>query len=539
MEEKRPTAAIYCRISADREGRRLGVERQEEDARVVADEKGYEVSQVYVENDTSASTKSKKPRPLFEAMMRRAESGDFDAIISYSSSRLTRRPMEYERLIALAQDRGVLIHYANTDDNDLTTARGRRRARDDAARDAEEAEETGEKVALAVRQRAKRGEWHGGHVPHGYRTEDDMVPVLNRAGEPTGRLRVAQRLVVDPATAPLMKEAARRLLSGESLYAIAADFNARGLLTSKGSHWRSQTIRKAMLSPSIVGKREVKEYVRKSGKKVLVSSTLYDGQWEPLIAEKAWTQLRELLTDTSRKFGPMDGNYSGKRPLGGGLTVCADCGKPLVSARYGDAIRLVCHKQATGGCGGVTITYEPFEDWLVELVMGRIDSPRWRAESARTAAKVDTRADRLRGERRMLQEERGRVVRSFDLGVRSEEETVKRVREIDAQVAGIDGRLSDLAADTVLDPVTNVEDARRLWREADTTKRRRFLASMIETVHVHKWPEGMPTKLTRRTSERMAARHGWVVETEEEFAKRQDEHRREALRQRVCIKWRR
>ncbi|MCH1867054.1 recombinase family protein [Nocardioides sp. CFH 31398] len=509
METTAKRAAIYTRISSDPEGKRAGVRRQREDCERFAAEHGFEIAEhhFYEDNDKSASTKSKKPRPRYSAMLRGARDQEFDAIIVWSSSRLTRRPRELEDVIDLSLATGIAIYSCKTGDYNLNNARGRSRARDDARRDAEEAEETGERVARAAEQRAKAGEWHGGHLPHGYRVEGG-------------------RLVVDPTTAPLMQEAAQRLLTGESLYAVANDFNERGLLTSRGSHWRSQTIRKAMLSPSIVGKREH-------------GGVLYDGQWEPLISETAWTKLRELLTDTSRKFGAADGSYSGKRPLGGGLTVCADCGKPLVSARYRDAIRLVCHKQATGGCGGVTITYDQYEHWLVELVMARIDGVRWRAENARTAAKVDTRADRLRTDRKMLQEERRRVVRSFEVGVRSESEMVRRVGEIDAEVRSIDGQLSALVTDAVLDEVATADDARRLWREADTTKRRRFLAAMIETVHVHKWPEGMPTKLTRRTSERMAARRGEKIETEAQFAKRRDQHAREALRQRVCIRWRR
>ena len=501
MEDQRLPTAIYCRISNDPEGREFGVQRQEQDCRRLASNLGLEVAHVYVENDVSASTKSKKARPEYTAMLGAVRAGAFSTVLAYSNSRLTRRPKEWLDLMEVP---GLKVHTVASGSVDFTTADGRAVALTIAAWDGAEAERTSERVTRAAQQRAEAGEWHGGHLPHGYRLEDG-------------------RLVIDPATAPLMQEAARRLLTGESLYAVASDFNARGLLTSKGSHWRSQTIRKAMLSPSIVGKREH-------------GGQLYDGKWEPLIADKAWQQLRELLTDTSRKFGSMDGSYAGKRALGGGLSRCADCGQALVSQ---GAARLVCHSQATGGCGGVTITYEPFEEWLLSLVLARIDSPRWQRENARQTQKADTRADRLRAERRTLTAERQRVVRSYDLGVRAEDEMLRRVREIDAEVGRIDGQLSLFAADTVLDPVETSSDARRLWREADTTKRRRFLASMIEQVHVHKWPEGMPTKLTQRTSERMAARQGRQVESDEDFARRQDEHRREALRQRVCIKWRR
>ena len=51
-------AGIYCRISADREGEALGVERQEQDARKLAESLGLEVVGVFTDNDISASTRS-------------------------------------------------------------------------------------------------------------------------------------------------------------------------------------------------------------------------------------------------------------------------------------------------------------------------------------------------------------------------------------------------------------------------------------------------------------------------------------------------
>ncbi len=63
-------AVIYSRISHDPEGRQAGVERQEQDCRHLAAERGWQVLEpVYRENDVSASTRSKKRRPVFEQML--------------------------------------------------------------------------------------------------------------------------------------------------------------------------------------------------------------------------------------------------------------------------------------------------------------------------------------------------------------------------------------------------------------------------------------------------------------------------------------
>jgi site-specific DNA recombinase len=45
---------IYCRISRDRVGAGLGVERQEEDCRDLANRLRWDVVDVYTDNDLSA-----------------------------------------------------------------------------------------------------------------------------------------------------------------------------------------------------------------------------------------------------------------------------------------------------------------------------------------------------------------------------------------------------------------------------------------------------------------------------------------------------
>jgi site-specific DNA recombinase len=62
-------AVIYLRISDDREGRALGVERQEEDCRTLAEQLGVRIIKVFCDNDRSASTNTDEYRPDYEDMM--------------------------------------------------------------------------------------------------------------------------------------------------------------------------------------------------------------------------------------------------------------------------------------------------------------------------------------------------------------------------------------------------------------------------------------------------------------------------------------
>ena len=134
------TAAIYARISLDAEGAELGVRRQEDDCRALAQQRGLEVAEVYVDNDMGASTRSKaKRRPDVERLLADARAGHFSVVLAYSNSRLTRRPLELETLIALHEQCGTTFETVVSGSDDLSTADGRMVARIKANIDAAEA----------------------------------------------------------------------------------------------------------------------------------------------------------------------------------------------------------------------------------------------------------------------------------------------------------------------------------------------------------------------------------------------------------------
>ena len=132
--------------------------------------RGWRVGDVYADNDISASTRSRKPRPGYAHLLADVDSGRPSAIVACSTSRLTRRPREFEDLIERAEA-GVTIATVVAGDVDLSTAAGRFYARMLAARDASEAEEISERARRERQQRREQGRWHGGNRPFGWERE--------------------------------------------------------------------------------------------------------------------------------------------------------------------------------------------------------------------------------------------------------------------------------------------------------------------------------------------------------------------------------
>src|SRR5436309_3228999 len=146
MTPKRTTpknAAIYARISLDKAGDGLGVERQVQLCSKLAKQRGWPVRETYVDNSIGAT--NGKPRPAYERMLADVERGVIDAVICVDLDRLTRHPAELEHFMDLADRHGVAL--ANVSgDTDLASSDGRLKARIMGAVARQESEKKGERI---------------------------------------------------------------------------------------------------------------------------------------------------------------------------------------------------------------------------------------------------------------------------------------------------------------------------------------------------------------------------------------------------------
>ena len=133
----------------------LAIDRQREDCEKLAQFRGWEIVETYVDQSISASDKTKK-RPAYLRMVADYEAGLLDAIVCYDLDRLTRQPRELEDWIDRAESRGLLLVTANGD-ADLGTDGGRMYARIKAAVARAEVERKGARQSRAHVQLARQG----------------------------------------------------------------------------------------------------------------------------------------------------------------------------------------------------------------------------------------------------------------------------------------------------------------------------------------------------------------------------------------------
>ncbi|NYJ19625.1 recombinase family protein [Glaciibacter psychrotolerans] len=288
-------AGVYTRISSDSEGEGKGVARQEEDCRALAGQLGWVVVDVYRDNDVSA-TRS-KIRPEYERMMADARSGRIGGVVVWAIDRLTRTPRELENVIDIANSTGLkLANATGRSEIDLSTSIGRTSARMMGIFARLETENQSARLKRKYEQKAQAGEPHG-FAPYGF---ERRVPEGGTIG-----LDFAI-----PEQAEIIREAAKRTLSRESLRSIAMDFDARGIPTPRGGKWNSTVLRQILVRPANAGLRQHRgEVVGESKSEKIISVELYH-------------QLVAFLSDPSRKS-----NFEGATPkyLLSGIARCGAC----------------------------------------------------------------------------------------------------------------------------------------------------------------------------------------------------------------------
>ena len=215
--------AIYARISLDRTGEALGVQRQIEACRARCQELGWPGPKVYSDNDISA--RSGRRRPGFEQLLVDIESGYVDGLVSWHLDRLLRRVVDLERVLdAIESQRQVIpVVFIQAGEIDLTTPSGRLLARILAAVAANEGDIKSARLTAQRAQAAQSGLAHGA-LGYGYDDE--------------------QRIIL--AESEIIREVAHRIIDGDTLYSIATDLNARGVPTPGSGQWDARRVARAL-----------------------------------------------------------------------------------------------------------------------------------------------------------------------------------------------------------------------------------------------------------------------------------------------------
>lgn len=344
-------AGIYLRLSNDPQGTQAAVARQEIELREMCAELGWAVTDVYVDNDTSAF--SGKPRKNYDRLLADVESGAIDAIGAWHNDRLHRRSKELLRFIEVVNAHGTKIAVRKGGVYDLTTPAGRLSAKIVGDVAEYESDHKSERLRSWWRQRHERGTAYGSHRPFGWTDP--------------------KRSAVVQEEADLIREGVRRVLAGEALASIARDWNRRGLMGANGAPWKAPAVRTVLASAAISGRQE--RHTDGERRWVRIGRVMGPATWPAIVSVEDSDRVRAKLADPSRRTHI--GRPSGLLLTGKtGAGRCGACGAPLYGKlrKRWRADGLVVTPSLACFCGQVMIVNAPVERIVSEAVLRAVDN---------------------------------------------------------------------------------------------------------------------------------------------------------------------
>lgn len=438
---------MYARISDDRDGDRLGVERQLSDCRAHAERLGWPEPETFVDNDLSAY-KRYVERPEYRRLLEGIADGSITAVVVYDTDRLHRQPRELEEFMDVCEAAAVTDLATVAGDIDLSTPDGRLMARIKGAMAAKESDDKSRRIKRKALELAQNGKLGGGGTrPFGY--ESDRRTVRRDEGA-------------------IVAEAAGRVLAGETVRSICVDLNDRGVRTVNGREWVPQVLTRILKSGRISGRREHRGEI------------VAEAEWEGIISAADSDRLRAILSDPSRRK-----NGNARRYLLAGMLRCGLCGETLLSRPRDDGRRrYVCARRpGSKACGKLAIVADELEELVAEMVIFRLEGPdlaralaerNGSSDEATHQREVDEAANQLEelaaayGERKITLSEwmaaRGPIESRLD-----------RAKRALAQSSG---------AGAIVDYLGDASALRGSWDELPLDRRRAILSAVLDHVEI-------------------------------------------------------
>lgn len=320
--------APYCRVSTGNEEQLTSFTAQMEYyTQRIAETEGWTMVRMYADKGISGT--SAKRRPEFLKMIRDAEKGKIDLVITKSVSRFCRNTLDGLEYVRRLKRCGVGVYFEKDHTNTLTM-------------DNEmiltflmsQAQSESESMSTSIKW-GFRKRFQDGVVYYHYDT------LLGYRRGPDGGPEI------DPDEAPTVRRIFARCLMGQSFQQICDGLMADGIRTAQGDEkWYGSTVKSILQNEKYVGDAILQKtftedlfdrrQVRNEGQ--LPKYYVHDAH--PAIIDRAAFQRvqeelarRSSLRKTSSKAKTEQGKHSGKYVLSG-LVVCSECGSPYRRITY-------------------------------------------------------------------------------------------------------------------------------------------------------------------------------------------------------------
>ncbi len=482
----RTPAALYARVSSDRQDVDLSVAAQMRALRDYADKNDYQIVREFVDEAESGRVMN---RPDFKRMIDEAKKSNtpFKAILVWKFSRFTRRREHAVLLKSQLRRQGVRVVSITEQADDSAT--GRLMEGIIETIDEYYSENLATEVLRGMREAASRGFWVAPMAPYGYR----KVKVQDGPKErPT--------LEPDPETTGIVKRIFDLAETRKGMMKIVRILNDDGIASPKGKLWNKPTVHNMLRNEAYLGTLVWGNNAKDGADPVRV-----DKAFPATVAKDQFDRVNRILRSRApRNTHP---RRVGSTFLLSGLVKCYRC-KRALSGRYssrGTFPYYVCHsfvKRAPGSCDSPRVDARQFE----ELVVGLIRTNILTEGNIRSLVNVvDEQMDDVAGDERKrletiekeLADVRGRLDRLYDLVETTTEfnmaDFAHRIRDhkerqerLESAAQGARAILAQRRA--VLDDVKTItayaKDMSRFLKSSELTERRAFIETFVKEIEL-------------------------------------------------------
>jgi site-specific DNA recombinase len=278
------------------------------------------------------------------------------------------------------------------------------------------------------------------------------------------------------AEATAIREAARRVLDGETLSSVVQEWNRRGVRTANGGPWRVNSLSSILVQPRLAGL---------AGEAAAGTPPAFP----PIIDLETHQAL--LALHASRSKGP---RRATRHYLLTGLLRCWRCGGGLRGMpRSRGADLYVCPGPPHGGCSGTAVTADHADEAVLDMVLARLDSPELLggggpSAPAPPAAPAARRVPDANDHAGRLAAHRGKLADLADMwadGDITREEWVSLKRTLGGRARAVEAELGRLDRVEALRRLAGSGGAiRAAWATMSVDQRRKVLHTAVDHVVV-------------------------------------------------------
>lgn len=223
-------AVIYARYSTGPNQREESIEGQVRECHEVAERHGLHVIHEYIDKKMSGTNDA---RPDFQRMLRDADRGLFDVVITWKNDRFARNRYDSAIYKQRLKRNGVKIIYAKETIPDGPEGIILESLLEGMAE--YYSANLAQNIRRGQRENALEGKFFGGSVPLGYRLDFD------------------KKFLIDKRKAPIVQEIFKRYVDGEAILDICRDLNSRGFRTAQGKKFNRSSLHRILTNEKYIG----------------------------------------------------------------------------------------------------------------------------------------------------------------------------------------------------------------------------------------------------------------------------------------------